>query len=396
VEKSSLEGKKIMVTGGGSGGHIAAARFVMEYMVKSGIVDKAQLVYLGGELAMMGEKGVASLEKRTIEAMGYRFLSIRGGKLHRFFTLDQIRQMFLFLAGFVDAFSVLRKEKPDILFSTGGFVTVPAVIFAKLMGIPVVLHEQTVVSGLANRISAKFADKICVSYESSMKYFPQNKTIVTGNPINHALFETDISKVKAVDPIFQRKFQGMLRDKTKYPILFMTGGGQGAHQLNEIFFEKLEELLRNYSLILQVGDNQVFKDYDHFIEKISKLPTELADRVIVSKFYGDEFGPIINAAEVVISRGGANTIFELEIFGKRAIIVPLDGVSSDEQYNNAMRLKEKNMAIVARQSQFNSEVLDSSLKQAFELQKPIQTAKDLKYKAEKNITKVLSSVFLTS
>lgn len=392
VADSVFKNKTIMVVGGGSAGHVSAAKSVMEYMVNEGLIPKSQVIYLGGRLAMLGEKGVPSLEKRIIEPMGYRFISISGGKLHRFFTFDLFRQFFLFLKGFAEAYEVLRVIRPDLLFSAGGFVTVPPVMMAKLLNIPVVLHEQTVVSGLANRITAKFADKICVSHESSFQFFPRHKTMVTGNPINHALFEPDIDKVKVVDGNFVKGFKRMLKTKAKYPILFMTGGGQGSHQLNMAFYENLEELLKKYSVILQVGDNQVNKDYDKFITKIAELPETLASRLLILKFFREEVGPIMNHADIVVSRGGANTLNELETLGKKAVVVTLDGVSGDEQYNNAMKLAEKGLAVVYREGQFNMSVLLEAIAKAKKLKSSTKVDKSLKYRAEKKIISAIQNV----
>jgi len=323
---------KIVFTGGGSGGHLNAAIAVIKEFQAHPQQYPAELVYVGGTRGMINDP-TPSLESRKIPELGPRFISIRSGKLQRYLSVDSIKLLAGVFGGFIDAWKVLKTEKPALVFSTGGYVTVPVVICARLQGIPVVIHEQTIVSGLANRINAQFADKILVSFANSLQYFPASKTIVSGNPLQASRFQTDLPASVGAD--YKEKLEQFVAEKPTRPFIFITGGGLGSHKLNNWLKNNLEALTSKYNLLLQTGENQVYKDFETIQIHLQTAAPALREHLFVIKWFADEIGHIYNQADLVISRPGANSVLELLATNRRAIFIPIPWSANNEQQLNA-------------------------------------------------------------
>jgi len=216
----------------------------------------------------------------------------------------------------------------------GGYVSLPVILAAKSLGIPVVIHEQTLEAGFTNRILARFANKICISFEGSAKYFPKDKTILTGNPIR-ASIPHPVKKIDLPNDL---------------PLIYITGGSLGSHFINHLVSQTLPKLLDKYTLVHQVGSSFEFKDFDKLSILRQGLNNSKRERYIVSKFFTpDEVGFLMRKANLIVTRCGINTISELIVLEKPAYLIPLPVSSKNEQVKNAMFFKKLGLGEVADQ-----------------------------------------------
>jgi len=212
-------------------------------------------------------------------------------------------------------------NKSTLVFSTGGFVSVPVVLAAKLTGKTIYIHEQTTEVGLANRICSKFADKIFISFENSRIHFPSDKTVFSGYPVRDECFNSTISDVI---------IEGVHLNTIKDPILFVTGGGNGSQLINDYIKDNIEYLKREFFIVHQVGQN--------YIDEYKKY--KCSDYLPVT-FINHEMIDLYKLSKIVISRAGAGTVCELMALKKRSIFIPLKIAQRNEQYRNALEAKEK-------------------------------------------------------
>src|SRR5581483_7292990 len=237
------------------GGHLGPALAVIEELQK-----KADIVFIGRKHTFEGDKA-ESLEYKTITSLNIPFISVTTGRLQRKFTKRTIPSLLKLPYGTAQAILVLKKQKPDIILGFGGYLSIPYCFAAKLLSIPVVIHEQTFEAGAANRICSRFAAKICLSWKSSLPFFPKDKCIVTGNPLRSA--------------ILNPKNTLKLPFKRKLPILLITGGSAGSHIINHLILESLNVLLKSYNIIHQTGDAKEFNDYQKLFEASQNLSEDL-------------------------------------------------------------------------------------------------------------------------
>lgn len=303
---------KIIFTGGGSGGHVVPALTLIKKIRE--LRPEVEILYIGGR---------DGIERELITKEGITYESIYTGKLRRYLSLKNVVDIFKILIGLFQSILILFKHQNQntTLFATGGFVAVTPVIAAKLWGVRVFIHEQTSRAGLANRICAKFADHVLVSFESSKVFFPSRKVEFLGLPLRDSIFDSHINEIQ-IDEI-------PLRNVEK-PILFITGGGNGSLCLNEWVKESLSQLKEKYFVIHQVG--KLFeKEYSAFKDK-DYHPTA---------FVGEEMVDLLKLSHFVVSRAGANTVLELRSLGKKSIFVPLKIAQKNEQYYNAKASEEE-------------------------------------------------------
>lgn len=327
--------KRIVITGGGSGGHISPAEAIVEEIFTKYSNAKEQVLYIGGKLGMEGEK--VSLEQKRFENSRVNFVAIRAGKLQRYFSFKSITLLFGVIGGFIDATKVLKKFKPDIVISTGGYVTLPVVIAAKLKGAKVYIHEQTAVIGLTNKIASKFADKVFISFKETSDYLPKGKAVLTGNPVRKAIFNT------SGNTTLTQKLDLMkgIREKEGKPILMIFGGGQGSHLINITLRDVLKQAVQDFQIVLQTGDNSQFKDYEVLQREVSKLSPSQQDSIFITQFVtSEEIGRLFKDADIYIGRAGANFVYEMGVIGKPSIFIPIPWVTHNEQYRNAEIIKK--------------------------------------------------------
>ena len=265
------------------------------------------------------------VEARLVPERGIPYYAITTGKLRRYWSWQNVSDLALGApAGLVQATALLGRLRPSAVFATGGFVALPTVIAAAARGIAVVVHEQTAVPGLANRVAARFARRVALSFPGSEARIPAGKGVLTGNPLRPEL--CDGSRAEAV-----ARFGLDLA----LPLVYVTGGAQGAHRINRTLGEVLSRLLEHAQVIHQCGDHPTTGDRVWLEMRRAFLPPELARRYTLIPYVGPELAAVYAAASLVIGRAGAGTVNECCQLGLPALYVPLPGASGDEQTANA-------------------------------------------------------------
>ncbi len=322
---------RIVVTGG----HHDPALAVIEELKKRG---NFRFYWIGHRFSLRGEK-TESVEFRTITKQGIPFYDLRTGKIYR----TGLGEWLKVPLGFLRSLLILLKIRPNLVVSFGGYLAAPVVLAAFFLRIPTVTHEQTVVFGWANRFISLFVRKVFVSWKSSLAFFPKRKTILTGNPVRRAVFEEKTNR---------------FRFSNSLPVIYVTGGKQGSHVINEVVRSALSKFLDRYNLIHQTGSSEIFQDYSKLTLLKNQLPKKLQGRYIVQEYFGlDEIGSVYATAAVVVGRAGANTVTELAALGKPAILIPIPWVSRREQFRNAQILAENGAALVLTEEALTSRSL---------------------------------------
>lgn len=325
---------RVIVTGGGTGGHTSA-----------GLAVAAALRARGADVAWIGS--AAGVEARRVPEAGIAFHAISVGKLRRYWDWQNVPDLaWRAPAGVAQAIGLLRRPRPDLVFATGGFAALPATLAARVLGIPVVVHEQTSVPGLANCIAARFARRIAITFPSSAGEFPGREVTLTGNPLRPELLGG--TRAGAC-----RRFS---LDAAE-PIVYVTGGAQGSHKINRAIGEMLVELLERAQVIHQSGDNAETGDRAWLADRGLSMPPALRPRYVLVPYVGAELRDVYAAADLVIGRSGAGTVNECCHLGRAAIYVPLPGTSGDEQTANARLVEAAGGAIVLPQATLTSAAL---------------------------------------
>lgn len=344
---------KIAVTGGGSGGHISPALAVIEKLKEKKELEKVplEILYIGGRLRMEGTKG-PSVEQRVLPQTDIPRIFIHAGKLQRSLSWRMPFLLWGTVPGFIEALYYLVKFKPDVIFSTGGFVTVPVVFAGFLLRIPIVVHEQTAAVGLSNKIGGFLAKMIAVSFPSSIKEFPKNKVIVTGNPIRSQILIAREARKEL--PATSLPVQAGCKLRT----IYITGGAQGSHIINQTVRKALPKLLKQAKVIHQCGSNELYHDFDNLLDTAQELPEELFERYELLEYIGlRKIGRVFAKADLVIARAGANTVNELAVLGIPAIFIPIPWVTNNEQYKNARILVNAGSARILPEDELTPEKL---------------------------------------
>ncbi|HBB64915.1 hypothetical protein A2436_00885 [candidate division WS6 bacterium RIFOXYC1_FULL_33_9] len=330
---------KILLTGGGSGGHISVSKALIDTLIEDYNIPIENIVYVGGDLGMEGEKIGNSLEQKQFKDSKFKTYFIRAGKLQRKFAFSTLTLLLRSILGFFDSLHILHKENPSIVISTGGFVSVPVCIIGNILGKRIYLHEQTASVGLANKIVSKFAKKIYVSFKESIKYFDSTKTKHVGNILRKEIFRTEYNE-NTNEEIVQ-----LITNRNKLPLIYISGGSLGSHILNTKVLESLDILLEFYRIILQTGDNEIFKDFDNAQNIKQSFPEGKKARfVVVSYLNKDDIGYVLNNMDIFVGRSGANTVYELGVLKKHALLIPIPWVTHNEQFLNAKVLKDIGLA----------------------------------------------------
>ncbi len=313
--------KVIVFTGGGSGGHVVPGLTLISKLREEG----HEIHYIGSE---------HGIESKLTKGLVDKYHSIQTGKLRRYIDIQNLKDIFKVIIGLFQSLSILLSLRANklVVVSMGGFVSVPVVVAAKLIGKKAVIHEQTTRVGLANKICSFFANKVYVSFEDSLQFFPKKKTVLSGYPVKEE-YETDHLSIDL--------FEGIKLSEIKRDILFITGGGNGSKLLNDQVFNCLDVLKEKYFIIHQVGQA--------FIDEYSKLRNE---NYIPCAFIGEEMPDIFKVAKIIISRSGAGTVAELMALGKKSIFIPLKIAQKNEQYHNAMAAHKKLGSIVIKEDDF--------------------------------------------
>ncbi len=313
---------KILMAGGGSGGPVVPLLAVAEKL--KGLNPQAEFLFVGTNHGP---------ERQLVTDAGYKFAAIPAAKFRRYFSLKNISDIFVFVWSLVLARKIVSRFMPDVMFSVGGYASVPIAKAAKSKGIKIIIHQQDVQPGLANRMIAPYAKVITTSFEETANNFvsrkyEDKKFYWVGNPVRAEFSNNDLPH------------KDFFKLHDKLPILLILGGGTGAIQINSVVEECLPELVKSHQVVHVSGAGKMIKfqhpDYHQY------------------EFLGREFPTILKMAHVVISRAGLSTIGELSSLGKIAIIVPMP---DSHQEANAQVLKKRGAAIVLNKEEFNAETL---------------------------------------
>lgn len=306
--------KRIVLTGGGTAGHVSP-----NIALIPGLKD------LGYEIYYIGS--IEGIERKMIEKLGIPYYPIPTGKLRRYFDIKNFSDPIRVMKGGIEARGILRKLRPNIIFSKGGFVSVPVARAARLERIPLIIHESDMTPGLANKLSFSAATKICCNFPETMDYLPAKKAELTGLPIRKELLSGSAQG-------------GLSRfgfDKSK-PVVMITGGSSGAVAINNVIRGVLPELLKRYQVLHICGKGKTD-------ESLNGKPG-----YVQLEFAEEELPDIFAMSDIVISRAGANTIYEILALNKPNILIPLPAQSSrGDQLLNASSFESQGYSFVLEQ-----------------------------------------------
>lgn len=325
---------RIVIAGGGTGGHTSA-----------GLAVAAALVRRGVEVHWIGSR--RGVEARRAPEAGLAFHAIPTGKLRRYWDWQNVPDLSLRVpAGFAQSWRLLRRLKPRLLFATGGFVALPPALAARMLRIPVVVHEQTAVPGLANRVAARFARRVALTFPLTGGDIAAERTVITGNPLRPELVGGS-----------REAGCRLLGFEPAQPVVYFTGGSQGSHKLNRTLGTVLAPLLERTQLVHQCGDHPTTGDRAWLEAAAARLPAALGRRYALRPYIGAELRDIFAAADLVVGRSGAGTVNECCQLGRAALYVPLPGTSGDEQTANARLVEAAGGAAVLPQISLTPERL---------------------------------------
>jgi UDP-N-acetylglucosamine--N-acetylmuramyl-(pentapeptide) pyrophosphoryl-undecaprenol N-acetylglucosamine transferase len=345
--------KKIVFTGGGTAGHVTPNIAIMNELKN----ENYEFVYIGSK------KGI---EKDLMQKQNITYYGISSGKLRRYLDMENVKDVFRVLKGCFEARKILKQLKPDLLFSKGGFVSVPVIIAANTLKIPIFIHESDITPGLANKISKRFATKIFTSFDETTKYFPQDKVMAIGSPIRKEILTGSAEKGKRFLDFHSGK-----------PILTVMGGSLGAKKINEAVRANIDELTKYYQIVHLCGKNNLD----------SQLESHPGYRQF--EYIHEELADILAATDLVITRGGSNSIFEFLALEIPMLIIPLGlNQSRGDQILNAKSFTEKGFAITLQDEDVTKESL-------LEHVKLLQTKRDVIKKSMANANQTRTNALTT-
>ena len=338
-----LDVRKIVVVGGHHTPALAVIKSLQDEAPKCSL--RLHFFWIGHRFSMWADRR-DSAEYRDVKSLGLPFFDLQAGKFHN--TLHPLKLARIPL-GFLQAFLYLTIIRPQLVISFGGYLAVPVVISAWLIRVPVVTHEQTTVAGTASLLIAKFARRIFVSFPTSIRFFPKGKTALVGNPLRDEIF---------ID-------RGLFDLGHGKRTIYITGGKQGSHVINRFVGDNLERLLSYCNVIHQCGSSSVHDDYSILSTLAQRLPTAVQGSYLLKDFFvPEEIGSVFARASVIVSRSGANTIYEIGALGKPALLIPIPWSSHQEQLSNA-RFLAGGGAIVLEEQELNEERFFASLERIF-------------------------------
>ncbi|MBI1888394.1 MAG: UDP-N-acetylglucosamine--N-acetylmuramyl-(pentapeptide) pyrophosphoryl-undecaprenol N-acetylglucosamine transferase [Candidatus Spechtbacteria bacterium] len=309
---------RILLSGGGSGGHlfplIAVARKIKEFYSKMPSQDTPEFLFIGPD----------HFSKVVVQKEGIRSATILGAKVR-----------FLFM--------------PDVIFSKGGYASIPVVFWGWLFRIPIIIHESDSMPGLANRLLSRFAKRIIVSFQESARYFPTAKVIALGNPVREEMFQ------KIPDDARQ-----ILDIRSERPVIFVFGGSRGAREINDLLLLALPDLLKKYEIIHQCGEDN-YKDMQK--GAIVEIGDSNERRLyhLYASLHEEEIASAYKLAAVIVARAGAGAIFEIALSGKPSVLVPYAYSAGDHQEKNAHSYAKEGAAIVLEGENLKPHILINSI-----------------------------------
>ena len=323
--------KRILLTGGGTAGHVTP-----------NIALLPRLRELGYDISYMGSYD--GIEKKLITEFQIPYYGISSGKLRRYFDLKNFSDPFKVLKGYGEAVRTMKKLKPDVVFSKGGFVSVPVVLAAKHCKVPCIIHESDMTPGLANKLAIPAAWKVCCNFPETLKSLPEGKAVLTGSPIRQELLSGN--KIAAMD---------MCHFTSDKPVILVIGGSLGAVAVNNAVREALPELLKDFQIIHLCGKGKMdesLKDVEGYCQ---------------FEYIKNELRNLFALADIVISRAGANAICELLALHKPNLLIPLSAnASRGDQILNARSFERQGFSLVLEEEQLTKETLLNAVKTLYE------------------------------
>ena len=323
--------KRIILTGGGTAGHVTP-----------NIALLPKLSELGYDIQYIGSYN--GIEKDLIEPFGVPYHGISSGKLRRYFSTQNFTDPFRVLKGFGEARRLIKERIPDVIFSKGGFVSVPVVLAGKRCKVPVIIHESDMTPGLANKIAIPSAEKVCCNFPETLEYLPRGKAVLTGSPIRQELLSGN--KIAALDMC------GFTADK---PVILVIGGSLGSVIVNNAVRQSLPQLLEHFQVIHLCGKG--------------KMDETLNDTPGYRQFeyIRDELRDIFALADLVISRAGANAICELLALRKPNLLIPLSAKASrGDQLLNARSFERQGFSMVLEEEELTADSLLKAVQDLYE------------------------------
>lgn len=331
--------KHIVLTGGGTAGHVTPNIALIPVLQKAGY----QISYIGS---------YDGIEKKLIEELGIPYYGVSSGKLRRYFDVKNFTDPFRVLKGFHEAKKLLKQLKPDVVFSKGGFVTVPVVIAAGKRKIPAIIHESDMTPGLANKLCIPSAVKICCNFPETVKNLPQDKAVLTGTPIRNELLCGDREA--------GRRFCGFSSEK---PVLMVIGGSLGAASVNAHIRNILPELLKEFQVVHLCGKGKMDESLNG------------TEGYVQYEYIKNELADLFALSDIVISRAGANAICEISALHKPNLLIPLSAnASRGDQILNARSFERQGFSMVLEEEEITDEKLLTAIRDLYKNRKTYQEA----------------------
>jgi len=322
--------KTIVMTGGGTAGHVTPNLALVPLLKEHGY----DVAYIGS---------YNGIEKKLVEDAGITYYGISSGKLRRYFDWKNFTDPFRVIKGFSEANQLLKHLKPDVVFSKGGFVSVPVVMAAGRQHIPAIIHESDMTPGLANKLAIPFASKVCCNFPETLGYLPEGKAVHTGSPIRKELFSGNREAGLS--------FTGFSADK---PVILIMGGSIGSKFINNAVWESLDTLLEKFQIVHLVGKGNI--------------NNELVGRTGYQQyeFISEQLNDIFAMTDLMISRAGANSISEILALKIPNILIPLSAKASrGDQILNAESYKKQGFSTVLQEEELTSELLINSVEDVY-------------------------------
>lgn len=350
--------KKIVMTGGGTAGHVTPNIALMPALRNEGF----EISYIGS---------YEGIEKRLIEEQGVPYYGISSGKLRRYFDLKNFSDPLKVLKGYSQSVHLLKMLKPDVVFSKGGFVSVPVVLAAKHCRIPAVIHESDLTPGLANRLAIPGAAKVCCNFPETLNYLPKEKAVLTGSPIRQELLKGNVNHAFSLC---------RFSDRTK-PVILIIGGSSGSHAINTVIRGLLPELIKSYNIIHLCGKGNL----DNTLYGVSGYAQ--------FEYANQELSDMLALSDLVISRAGANAICELLALRKPNILIPLPAKSSrGDQILNANSFRSQGFSYVLEESKLTNTALLEAIE--YVLQKKEDYIKAMQHSSGSNSIDIIVGLLL--
>lgn len=321
---------RIILTGGGTAGHVTPNLALLPYLKKEGF----EIVYIGSD---------RYIESELIPQMGITYYGIDTGMLRRYRTWKNITDPFKVFKGIHQARKVIKQYKPNIIFSKGGFVGLPVAFAGWLSHVPVIIHESDMTPGLANKLALPVVRKICCNFPESAEHLPKGKAVLTGSPIRDELFTGDAQKGKTMC--------GFTDDK---PVIMIIGGSLGAASVNTAIREALDNLLPKYNIVHICGKNKLD-------EGLNNTPG-----YVQYEYVTDGLNDIYALSDVVVSRSGANSICEILALKKPNLLIPLVKASRGDQILNARSFEAQGYSMVLPDDECTKDALTNSINTLYE------------------------------